>query len=56
MIELNKQCYMDERTLFKTVGAARMATVLRELYTRLLRRPTATRTPFHTIKMCLRTD
>ena len=56
MIELNKRCYMDERTLLKTAGAARMATILRGLYRRLLRRPTATRTPFHTIKMCLRTD
>ena len=56
MIKLNKRCYMDERTLRKTAGAARMATILRGLYRRLLRRPTATRTPFHTIKMCLRTD
>ena len=50
MIELNKRCYMDERTLLKTAGAARMATILRGLYTRLLRRPTATSASSHTIK------
>ena len=41
MIELNKRCYMDERTLRKTAGATRIATILRGLYAQLLR-PSAT--------------
>jgi len=39
MIELNKHCYMDERTLLKTAGTMRFAVILRDLYARLLRPP-----------------